>query len=206
MIVKSLTQWAIICYDDFMIVVGIDEAGRGCWAGPLVAAAVIMGKPIEGLKDSKKTTKAQRLKLAQYIKATAKSVGVGWVSALQVDALGLTKATSLAMNLALENINRTFDCVIIDGNYNYLPDRANVETLIGGDNLLDEVSAASIIAKTERDKFMTRVAEQYPGYGFDKHVGYGTSQHSAALMKHGICELHRKSFRPIQDILELTNV
>lgn len=188
-----------------MVVLGIDEAGRGCWAGPLVAAAVILDKPIPGLKDSKKTTKLQRSKLAKTIRLQARAIGVGWVSASQVDALGLTKATSLAMNLALKSANSDFECIIIDGNYNYLPDLDNVETMIRADSQIAEVSAASIIAKTERDKYMLRMAKKYPAYGFDKHVGYGTSAHMLSIKENGLCDLHRRSFRPIQDVVELAN-
>lgn len=189
-----------------MVVVGIDEVGRGCWAGPLVAAAVILSAPLPEIKDSKRTSKLQRYKMARLIRSQAKSIGLGWVSSEQVDHLGLTKATAQAMQQALDNVNADYDCIIIDGNYNYLPDYPNVETLVKADDLIHEVSAASIIAKTERDKFMTRMSKRYPQYSFESHVGYGTAHHLKAIKTHGLCDLHRRSFQPIRDLARSANV
>lgn len=183
-----------------MQIVGIDEVGRGCWAGPLVAAAVLLWEPIDGLNDSKVLTKKEREKLAAVIKQSA-DYGVGWVSPLEVDELGLTAAVSLAMNRAVEQITSGYDEIIIDGNYNYLPGMKNVKTLVKADSLIPEVSAASILAKVVRDTYMAEQASQFPNYGFDTHVGYGTAAHIAALKNFGICELHRLSYKPIQSFM-----
>src|SRR3990170_7772429 len=175
--------------------IGIDEAGRGAWAGPLVAAAVFLQSPIVGLTDSKLLTRLQRIKLAEEIRNSA-LVGIGWVSPVEIDELGLTAATSLAMEQALAQIKHQDIEIIIDGHLNYLPKFANVKTLIRADLLVPAVSAASIVAKVARDQFMTEIAQKFPKYGFEKHVGYGTRLHQDMLKSHGICELHRKSYRP----------
>lgn len=184
-----------------MITVGIDEVGRGCWAGPLVAGAVILQTPITGLKDSKKLSKAQREKLAVLVHEQAVSVGVGWVTAAELDTVGISTAVKLAMERALAEINATFDEVIIDGNINYFPDDARAQAVIKADDSVPAVSAASIIAKVARDNYMREIAHKYPEYAFEKHVGYGTSLHLQMLKLYGISDIHRKSFRPIQAIM-----
>lgn len=193
--------------------VGIDEVGRGCWAGPLTAGAVVLGAPVAGLKDSKLLSKAQRQKLAAQIQAEARSFGLGWVSAAEIDELGLTRATTLAMQRALAQVTTDFDEIIIDGNHNYLvaypcfckaqpcykaEPCKGVSCLIKADQTVPAVSAASIIAKVARDDYMAKVAADYPSYQFQKHVGYGTALHRDMLALHGICDLHRLSFRPIK--------
>ncbi|MBP9852443.1 MAG: ribonuclease [Patescibacteria group bacterium] len=217
-------------------VVGIDEVGRGCWAGPLVASAVLLDKPIEGLRDSKKLSKKRREVLAEKIKYEAKAYGVGWVNADEVDKMGLSKAVQTAMLQAIQQLNKVttdYDDIIIDGNINYflnrngerldltpsakgtLQQRENivdgvrsnlsprVRAVVGADAIYAEVSAASILAKVERDAYMTELAESYPGYGFEKHVGYGTAAHVAALAKLGpIRGIHRYSYAPIKKLLD----
>jgi len=183
------------------MIVGIDEVGRGCWAGPLVAGAVLLGAPIAGLKDSKKLSKRQRERLDAEIRLSAVSFGLGWVTAAEVDELGLTTAVGLAMRRAMEGITGAYEGIIIDGNINYFADNPKAHELIGADSLVPEVSAASIIAKVARDRYMAECAASFPGYGFEKHVGYGTAAHLAALKALGICELHRRSFKPIQAAL-----
>ena len=187
------------CYTARMIV-GIDEVGRGCWAGPVVAGAVLLPEPntIPGLKDSKKLSKKQREKLDAEIRVGAASYGIGWVSAEELDEIGLTAAVGLAMHRALEQVRGNYSKIVVDGNYNYLADNPQAETLVGADNLVPAVSAASIIAKVARDRFMADAAVQYPGYGFEAHVGYGTAAHLLALKQQGLCILHRRSFKPIQ--------
>jgi ribonuclease HII len=182
-----------------MIIVGIDEVGRGCWAGPLVAGAVILKEPIEGLKDSKKLSKKRREILAEIIKEQALAVGLGWVWPVSIDRYGISISVKNAMALALHAIEIPYDEVIIDGNINYLPDVPQARALIKADDLVPAASAASIVAKVARDKYMAEVAAAaYPQYGFERHVGYGTAEHIAALQSHGIVPLHRKSYKPIQ--------
>jgi len=181
-----------------MIVVGIDEVGRGCWAGPLVAGAAVLDRPIKGLKDSKKLSKQQREILAVQIQATATAIGLGWVSAVELDEVGITAAVKLAMQRALDQINMPFDELIIDGNINYFPDEPRAKAIIKADDTVTAVSAASIVAKVARDKYMAEMAQSYPAYGFEKHVGYGTKLHMDMLGLYGITDLHRQSFKPIQ--------
>lgn len=184
-----------------MITVGLDEVGRGCWAGPVVAGATILNHPIDGLKDSKLLTARDRKRLAGLINQHATATGLGWVSAAEVDAWGLTKAVSVAMQRALAQIDAAFDEAIIDGNYNFLPNEPRARTLIKADALIPAVSAASIIAKVARDTYMQQMALQYPEHGFESHVGYGTALHAAQLKVHGLTDLHRRSFKPIRALL-----
>lgn len=191
-----------------MITVGIDEVGRGCWAGPLVAGAVILREPIEGLRDSKKLSKKRReaLSLEIYQKAF---VGLGWVQPVEVDELGLTKAVQLAMLRAIKLLHEQvaeYDEIIIDGNHNFFANvqglkTDNVGALIRADDQVPAVSAASIAAKVARDIYMTKIAAQYPDYRFDVNVGYGTAAHRAALKMFGVTSIHRKSYKPIQALL-----
>jgi ribonuclease HII len=180
-----------------MITVGIDEVGRGCWAGPLVAGAVVLGTPIKGLKDSKKLSAKRRERLSEEILLMAKAVGIGWVTAEEVDRLGLTISVGLAMKRALEQITTDYDEIIIDGNLNFFPDNVKAKTLIKADDLIPAVSAASIVAKVARDRYMYAVAKDYPNYGFEKHVGYGTAVHLKALSTYGVTPLHRMSYKPV---------
>jgi ribonuclease HII len=184
-----------------MVTVGIDEVGRGCWAGPFVVGAVILGRPIAGLKDSKALSKVQRERLAIQISAQAQAVGLGWVTPSEVDELGLTKAMMVAMQRALDQITIPFDRIIIDGNIPYLSDRYPVTALVKADSLVPAVSAASIVAKVARDQYMSEAAQRYPLYAFEKHVGYGTKLHLDMLKLHGVCDLHRLSYKPVRAIL-----
>jgi ribonuclease HII len=186
--------------------VGIDEVGRGCWAGPLVAAAVALSVPIEGLNDSKKLTKKRREILSQQIHKLADSVGIGWVTPAEVDELGLTKAVQLAMLRAMKQIDCDYDEIIIDGSYNFFANvtglkTANLSAVIKADGTVPAVSAASIVAKVARDAKMVELAAAYPGYGFASHVGYGTAEHIAALKKLGVTDIHRTSYKPIKAYL-----
>lgn len=180
------------------MIVGVDEVGRGCWAGPVVAGAVLLGKRISGLKDSKKLSKSQREKLDAEIRVSAIAFGIGWVPASEVDALGLTEAVRAAMERALAQIVVDYDELIIDGNYNYFPKHPHSRALVAADNIIPAVSAASIIAKVARDRYMATMAATFPGYAFERHVGYGTAAHRSAINRLGLCELHRRSFKPIQ--------
>jgi ribonuclease HII len=184
------------------MIVGIDEVGRGCWAGPLLAGAVVLSNPISGLRDSKKLSKRQRESLAPMIMEQAFMVGIGWVSAQEVDKLGLTAAVRLAMQRALQQIRIPYDKIIIDGSYNFLSDNPKASTLVKADNLIPAVSAASIIAKVTRDRYMAELGKQFPAYGFERHVGYGTAQHLAALKEYGVILHHRTSYKPVAALVQ----
>ncbi len=187
-----------------LMVVGIDEVGRGCIAGPLVVGAVALDRPIDGLRDSKVLSSIKRLVLAQRIYSEALFFGIGWVSAAELDRIGLTNAHSLASKRALESMKSSIAKYLLDGNYNYLPQEYSpVELLVHGDALEPAISAASIIAKVARDNFMINLARYYPEYGFDNHVGYATQAHIKALNKYGVSPHHRKSFEPVKSILQV---
>ena len=192
-----------------MATVGIDEVGRGCWAGPLVAAAVLLTQPIDGLRDSKKLSKKQRKNLSAQILSQAAAYGIGWVTPTEIDQLGLTKSVQMAMLRAMKKLHEMstdYDEIIIDGNLNFFEhvkglSSHNVRAVVRADDTVPAVSAASIIAKVARDDYMAEMSAAYPGYGFEKHVGYGTAAHLAALKQHGVTDLHRRSFKPIQHLL-----
>lgn len=187
------------------MILGIDEVGRGCWAGPLVAGAVVLAKPIEGLADSKVLAKARREGLDVIIRQNALGIGLGWVQPNELDEIGLTEAVRLAMQRALAEVACKFDEIIVDGNYNFFPKDARARAVIKADGSVPAVSAASIIAKVARDKWMAEhAAKQFPLYQFEKHVGYGTKMHQEMLRLHGVCELHRRSFKPVR--LALSNI
>ena len=182
-----------------MAILGIDEVGRGPWAGPLVVGACLLPEPIEGLNDSKKLTAKKREELAEIIREKA-IFGLGWIPAEELDQLGLTESLCKAAREAVSKITGDFDEVIIDGTMNFLrgTEYENItQFLPKADQLVPEVSAASIIAKVSRDHYMYELADKYPGYGFEKHVGYGTAAHKAAIEELGLCPEHRRSFRPI---------
>lgn len=179
------------------MIVGLDEVGRGCWAGPLVAGAVVLDKPMDGLRDSKQLSAKRREVLDKEIRGHAIAYSLGWVEPAEIDALGMTASVGLAFRRALDVIAAGYEQIIIDGNINYFPDDPRVQAIIKADALVPAVSAASIIAKVARDRFMAEASAQFPGYGFERHVGYGTREHMAALRLHGVCALHRRSFRPV---------
>lgn len=191
------------------VILGIDEVGRGPWAGPLVIGAVTLGTTAEALEltDSKRLSPKKREFLAPLIYEQAQAAATGWVSAQELDQYGLSASLKLATRRAVKQIlatNTPFSEIIIDGTVNFLqgtPLADHVTTLKKADSLIKAVSAASIIAKVARDSYMIDLAAQYPEYGFESHVGYGTAQHQAALLQYGVCPEHRRSFRPIQKIL-----
>ena len=205
-LVNLLAIFAFWNYDVGDMTLGIDEVGRGCWAGPVVAGAVVLDKRIRGLKDSKKLTKQERERLDVLIRKRALAIGIGWASPQEIDELGLTKAVSLAMERAVAEITTQYEEVIIDGNYNFLKhlDLPNVQTIIKADDKIAAVSAASIVAKVARDNWMaTHAAAQFPHYSFEKHVGYGTPHHRAMIELHGLCDLHRRRWAPVRLKAEL---
>lgn len=182
-----------------MAMIGIDEVGRGAWAGPLlVVAARDRSELPGGLHDSKVLSKTKRGQLAPLIQRTC-DLGEGWVTAKEVDLIGLTSAMELAVSRALEAVGALPDeRIIMDGHINYCPKTyTNVAAVIDADAGYPIVSAASIYAKVTRDMHMTELALTLPGYGFESHVGYGTKQHSDALSRLGITSEHRLSYRPV---------
>lgn len=201
-----------------MSILGIDEVGRGPWAGPLVIGAAILPKDTAGnypdwvapLTDSKKLSEKKREAYSAIILENALATGLGWVASAEIDDLGLSAALKLATRRAVEEIKATkvpFTEIIIDGTVNFLAGTSlehHVTNLKKADLLIKEVSAASIIAKVARDNYMKDLAEKYPEYGFDKHVGYGTAAHKAALAKYGPCPEHRSSFKPIENHISPT--
>lgn len=178
---------------------GVDEAGRGPWAGPVFAAAVILSpeRAIPGLDDSKKLSPARREALEPLIQARALAWAVGRAEVQEIDTLNILRATGLAMRRAVEALAVRPDLARVDGNYAF-PLPCPVETVVGGDALHAEISAASILAKTARDRLMVEMDARHPGYGFAAHKGYGVRAHAEALGRLGPCALHRKSFKPIQ--------
>jgi len=181
---------------------GVDEAGRGPWAGPVVAAAVVLDRGCipPGLDDSKKLTPRRRAALFDAIRAAA-SVGVGIASVEEIDALNILRANDLAMLRAIGELQPAPEAALIDGNRvpPGLPCRGRA--LVGGDGRSLSVAAASIIAKVTRDRIMGELAGAHPGYGWERNMGYGTAEHRAALIRLGVTPHHRRSFRPIHNIL-----
>ena len=198
------------------MILGIDEVGRGPYAGPLVIGACILGdwqnsentEWIEKLTDSKKLSAKRRDELYVLIKEKALAAATGWVSSVEIDEIGLSEALRLATRRAVEQIQKTkvpFSEIIIDGTMNFLAGtklEKYVSTLKKGDFLVKEISAASILAKVERDKYMAELDAVYPEYGFGKHVGYGTAVHQKAMEEFGLTPEHRRSFRPVREIAE----
>ncbi|MFA7682906.1 MAG: ribonuclease HII [Candidatus Dojkabacteria bacterium] len=190
--------------EGYEVVVGIDEVGRGPLAGPVAAGAVAFTKDckvVEGVRDSKTLSVRQKNSLYDQIKNTVKGYGVGMVSEKEIDEIGIQMAVLKAMTLALrqveEMIGRRADYLIVDG--------VNVE-LIGeyptmkmskGDQKHYSISAASILAKVDRDNLMIKYSEKYPEYGFERNMGYGTKEHMDALKEYGVCDIHRRSYRPV---------
>lgn len=186
-----------------MITVGIDEVGRGCWAGPVVAGAVILSSHVKGLTDSKLLSKKQREEFDMLIRSNVSAIGIGWVEASVVDEIGINKAVGLAMQRALDMITIEYEEIIIDGNINYLSKNPKSMAVIKADFSVPSVSAASIVAKVARDNYMIDLSFKYPDYGFAKHVGYGTALHIEKLKLHGVSDQHRRSYKPIKALLKV---
>lgn len=183
------------------VVCGIDEVGRGPWAGPLVACALMFTRnfQLKGLKDSKQLTHEKR-ELFYHIIQQNSDYGIGIVEVEEIDRLGLIKATNLAFVRALQGLQLKPEFLVVDGR-----DKLTLPhpfcTVIKGDEKLKVIACASIMAKVTRDRMMASLAKKYPHYGFEDHKGYGTQRHQKALKKHGVCVLHRKSFLPIKQFL-----
>lgn len=184
------------------MILGIDEVGRGPWAGPLVVGAVVLGGHVpEGIDDSKKLSKKRREALAGAIYETAQAVGLGWVSANELDQLGMSEALREATRRAVRAIHTPYHEIIIDGTVNFLsgtPLEKYVTVSPKADSLFPSVSAASIVAKVARDRYMTEQDALYPNYGFAAHAGYGVARHRQAIEAYGVTPLHRLSFAPLK--------
>jgi ribonuclease HII len=203
---RSKTSWLAdqlaLSFDAPGLVAGVDEAGRGPLAGPVVAAAVILDElqPIRGLKDSKVLSPAARERLFDEIRAKALCCSIAQASVEEIDTLNILQATMLAMRRAVEGLRLKPAKVLVDGNR--LPVlRVPAEAIVKGDARVRAISAASILAKVHRDQLCLQMHAQHPAYGFDAHKGYPTSTHLAALRTHGACEHHRRSFAPVRETL-----
>ncbi len=184
----------------FRLIAGVDEAGRGPLAGPVVAAAVILRVDcsIPGLDDSKKLSSSQRNTLFKLIKKNAYAIGVGISGQKVIDKKNILSATFIAMRKAVEALKTYPDMVLVDGNMTIPEVNATQKAIIKGDSQVCSIAAASIIAKVTRDKLMLKLHKKYPEYGFDKHKGYGTKKHIQALQTYGITPFHRLSFYPVK--------
>ena len=191
----TLFEYDSAVRNDFPVICGIDEAGRGPLAGDVYAAAVIFdeGVFIDGLNDSKKLTEKKREQLFDEIISKAKAYCVATASVEEIEEINILQATFLAMKRAYEGLGIAADIALIDGNR--LPNLdCEMKTVVKGDSLSASIAAASILAKVSRDRYMTELAEKYPEYRFDKHKGYGTKLHHELILEHGPCPVHRMSF------------
>jgi ribonuclease HII len=184
----------------FKVIAGIDEAGRGPLAGPVVAAAVVFpgGYRNEDIRDSKKLSAGKREKLYQRIKQEALAIGIGVVEPSVIDKTNILRASIAAMEEAVANLLFPVDYLLIDGNQPISTDISQ-ETVVKGDNLSVSIAAASIVAKVSRDQIMEIYHRQYPQYNFISNKGYGTKEHREAIRKHGVCKIHRRSFKWVKD-------
>jgi ribonuclease HII len=184
------------------LIAGVDEAGRGPLAGPVMAAAVILDdrRPIVGLADSKKISPRRREALFDEIRAKALCCSIAQASVEEIDALNILQATLLAMRRAVMGLRLPPKLVLVDGNRLPVLD-IRAEAIVKGDDKVPAISAASILAKVSRDRWCQDYHQQFPQYGFDQHKGYGTAEHLAALRLHGPCPQHRRSFKPVTDLL-----
>ena len=191
----------------FRYVLGVDEAGRGPLAGPVVVGAVLIENTkqvVENVRDSKKMTKKQRKKAFVEIQEKSTAFGIGIVDAKEIDRVGIKEAVKEAMILAVseveKKIKKKVDYIISDGAV-YLLDDHKMMSISRGDLNHYSIAAASVLAKVTRDMIMEEYSKKYPNYGFEKHMGYGTKMHLDAISKHGICDIHRKSYEPIKSSL-----
>lgn len=178
------------------LICGIDEVGRGAWAGPLVVGAVILrtDKKIYKVRDSKTLTLKNREKLLPIILENIWDYAVGEVSNKEIDKFGLSRAIKLAGKRCLENLKLIPEIVLLDGKWNYLSEEIEVKTIVGGDKKSSSIAAASIVAKVTRDRLLVMQHKKYPHYNFHKNKGYGTKEHQETIRKHGLSKIHRKSY------------
>ncbi len=186
------------------IIVGVDEVGRGPWAGPVVAAAAVvpMSAPVDGINDSKKLSAKKRQLMYDRIMEHAQ-VGIGSASVQEIDHINILAATKLAMKRAIADLDLVPDVVLVDGNQTFDTGfDCPVYPVIKGDSVSMSIAAASIVAKVTRDRLMAQLAQEFPYYGWEKNAGYGTKDHQVGLSDHGVCMHHRKSFKPIANLLQ----
>jgi ribonuclease HII len=192
-------------YQDQLTEAGCDEAGRGCYAGPVCAAAVILPKdffhPL--LNDSKQLSEAHRNELRPVIEKEAISFGVSFISHEEIDRTNILKASIKAMHLSVEKLSLQPELLLIDGNRFYKYKRIPHRCIVKGDGIYASIAAASVLAKTYRDELMKKLHEEFPHYGWINNKGYGTAEHRKAIEEFGLCTYHRKSFRLISDQTEL---
>ena len=199
---KNCRSQTALTWDVTGLVAGVDEAGRGPLAGPVVAAAVILDdlQPIRGLADSKTLTALRRERLFDEIRAKALCCSIAQASAEEIEQLNILQATLLAMRRAVDGLRLKPNKVLVDGNRLPVLD-VLAEAIIKGDALVPAISAASILAKVHRDRWCVEYDRQFPQYGFARHKGYGTAEHIAALRQHGPSPQHRKTFRPVTELM-----
>jgi ribonuclease HII len=189
-----------------LLTAGVDEAGRGPLAGPVVAAAVVLdpARPIEGLRDSKRLTLRRRVQLAREIRRNAHAFAIGHASVAEIDDVNILNASLLAMRRAVVRLRVAPTQILVDGNrVPEVPDHeARFEAIVGGDDTVAEISAASILAKVCRDRLLQRLDRRFPAYGFAQHKGYPTAVHMRALREHGPCDVHRRSFGPVRRAMQ----
>ncbi|MCH5193085.1 MAG: ribonuclease HII [Oscillospiraceae bacterium] len=193
--IKGLFEYDRAVRNDFPVICGIDEAGRGPLAGDVYAAAVIFDEDvfIEGLNDSKKLTEKKRERLYDEIISKAKAYCVATASVEEIDRINILQATFLAMKRAYEGLGVSADLALVDGNR--LPELGcKAEAVVKGDGLSASIAAASVLAKVSRDRYMKKLAEEYPQYRFERHKGYGTKIHTDLILEHGVSSVHRKTF------------
>ena len=188
------------------IVAGIDEAGRGPLAGPVVSAAVILpdGVDLPGIDDSKKLTPAKRDRLYEQLYGVARSIGIGVVDAAEIDRINILQATLQSMTMAVANLSPRPDCLLIDGIFTLAADFPQ-QAIKKGDSLSISIAAASIVAKVTRDRIMTQVDELFPEFGFRQHKGYPTKTHREAIGRHGCCPIHRRTFKGVREHVKIRN-
>tara|TARA_B100000963_G_scaffold80709_1_gene68703 strand:+ start:4814 stop:5350 length:537 start_codon:yes stop_codon:yes gene_type:complete len=177
------------------MIVGIDEVGRGCLAGPVIAAAVILKSPIHGLEDSKKLSPTKRKDLNEKIIENS-IFAIGSANNHEIDEMNILQASLLAMQRSFKNLNVKPKKILVDG-IHVFSTSLKIESIVGGDNLIPSISAASIVAKVYRDKLMTEYSKEFPRYGFEKHKGYPTKFHKEMIAKHGFTKIHRKTFKGV---------
>ena len=177
------------------MIAGVDEVGRGCLAGPVIAASVILKRPIKGLKDSKRLSSKKREDLSQIIIKNS-IFAIGAADSQEIDQINILQASLLAMQRSLEKLDMQPKKVLVDGNHIF-ETSIEIEAIVGGDNLIPSISAASIIAKVFRDRLMMAYSKEFPNYGFDKHKGYPTKLHKEMLKKYGLTRIHRRTFKGV---------
>ena len=177
------------------MIAGVDEVGRGCLAGPVIAASVILKRPIKGLMDSKRLSSKKREDLSQIIIKNS-IFAIGAADSQEIDQINILQASLLAMQRSLEKLDMQPKKVLVDGNHIF-ETSIEIEAIVGGDNLIPSISAASIVAKVFRDRLMMAYSKEFPNYGFDKHKGYPTKFHKEMLKKYGLTRIHRRTFKGV---------